>query len=185
MVVGRVLGHVLGQGHGRRRVVPGVSGARGARRLAVTLALALGGALVALLADAEVLVHRCVAGDGMAGWLGLRLALLRTDVECPSGTLAVGGDGRQVAGVLVVVALPVLLAHLGVAATGLAVLAALRGAVRDLTDALRAVVRRVPGAASVVLVRARLAVASTVAAPSAVGGSGGVLRRGPPALAAA
>ena len=44
--------------------------------------------------------------------MGLRLALLRSDLTCPSGTYAIGGDTGQVVGLVVVVALPLLLAHL-------------------------------------------------------------------------
>lgn len=155
------------------------------RPSAVAGAVVLLTAAVALVGRAEVLVHQCVAGDGMAGWLGLRLALLRADVDCPSGTLAVGADGRHVAGLLVVVALPVLLAHLAVAATGLAVLAALRGAVRAVVEAVGALVRRVPRPVRVLVVRARAAVAVVVRRAVAATGRGGVLRRGPPVLAPA
>ncbi|MDO8106640.1 hypothetical protein Q6348_05445 [Isoptericola sp. b441] len=89
-----------------------------------------------------ILVHQCVAGDGMAGALGLRLALLRPDAACPSGALAVGGDSRQVMGVLVVVALPLLLVHLLGLTMAAGLLARIGLAVRTVVRVLAGLVRR-------------------------------------------
>jgi len=98
------------------------------RRAAMSVARALGalgaiglvaGALQLLTQRGALMVHQCVGvGDGAAGWLGLRFALLRQDAACPSGSLAVGPDGRQALAVVVVVALPVLVAHLVAATVG-------------------------------------------------------------------
>lgn len=94
--------------------------------LAVTAALAF------VVGRAPVLVHQCVAGDGLVGTLGLRLALLRPDASCPSGTLALGPDGAQAAGIVVMVAAPVLLLHLVLAGTGAGLLAVAAALVRAL-----------------------------------------------------
>ena len=101
---------------------------------AVLTVLAAG--VVALSRFGTVLVHQCVAAEGAAGALGLRLALLRQEAACPSGSLAVGGDSRQVIGVLVMVALPVLVAHLVAGAAALGLLARVRSGVRTVVQAL-------------------------------------------------
>src|SRR5665647_1655124 len=92
---------------------------RGQRRVLAWLAPALV-ASVALLTGAMHLaqqgtltVQQCVSGAGL-GRVGLGLALLRVDEACPDGQ-------RQVIGVVVVVAMPVLVAHLaGATSTGIA-----------------------------------------------------------------
>ena len=97
-----------------------------ARTVAVLGVLALASAgFGALTRFASVAVHQCVA-DGTAGAIGLRLALLRHDAACPSGTLAIGGDGRQVTSLIVLVALPVLVVHL----LGIAAAAGMAGRIR-------------------------------------------------------
>src|SRR5690554_484190 len=90
------------------------AGPRGAARPlgAAAVAVGLAGALTLLLGlqrHASVIVHQCLPGEGLAGWLGVRLALLRAAVACPEGAVAVGGKGADVVGVTVMVALPVLL----------------------------------------------------------------------------
>lgn len=99
-------------------------------------AAAVLGAFAALLAGvaafsrhAEVLVHQCVA-DGTAGAIGLRLALLRQDAACPSGQLAIGGEPRQVVGVVVLIALPVLALHLAGMLAGAGLLVRVRAGLR-------------------------------------------------------
>ncbi|MCV2395062.1 hypothetical protein OEB99_12150 [Actinotalea sp. M2MS4P-6] len=96
--------------------------------------------VMALSRHAEVLVHQCVA-DGTAGAIGLRLAFLRHDAACPSGELAVGGDTRQVVGVVVLVALPVVVAHLLGAVAGVSLVARVRSALRTVRDVLAGLVR--------------------------------------------
>lgn len=94
-------------------------------------------AVVALLGEhAAVLVHRCVAVDGLGAWLGVRLALLRAG-ECPEGSLAIGGDGQQLLTLVVGAAVPVLLAHLLGAALGLGLAARLRRLVRHVLRLVR------------------------------------------------
>lgn len=110
---------------GPARVLGALAGVSG---LAALLALVL-----IVRQHAAVIVHQCLPGDGVAGWLGVRLALLRADAACPEGALALGADGRDVVGVTVMVALPVLLLHLAGAGLGLSLLRAfaltVRGAV--------------------------------------------------------
>ena len=158
------------------------------RRPGLTLApVAL--ALATLVAGAAMLsrqgaltVHQCVPGDGTAGWLGLRLALLRADVACPTGSLAVGGDSRQIMGVVVTVALPVLLAHLAGVGLGLGLLARVRTIVRSAAGVLAAVLPRLPRGRTLGVRRAPVLLSS---AWSWVAGRLGVevpWRRGPPEL---
>lgn len=108
----------------------------------VAAALLAIAALVGQLADrATVSVLQCVPGGGL-GRLGVGLALLRADERCPQGELALGGDQRQVMGVVVVVALPALVAHLAGALAGAGALARLQRLLRAvlamLVPALRA-----------------------------------------------
>ena len=151
--------------------------------LSATLGAALGGVLAAfavLVRGGAVMVHQCVAADGAAGWLGLRLALLRVDGDCPTGALAIGGDGRQVMGVVAMVALPVLLAHLGGLGVGVALLALLARVLRGAADALRHVGPRVLAPAPVPATpRSAPAVASFHAVVSALTTTS-LRRRGPP-----
>ena len=145
--------------------------------------LAVTSGVVALGRTGSLLVHHCVPGDGVDGWLGLRLALLRADSACPTESLAVGGDGRHVLGVAVVVALPVLLGHLAGVGLGLGALGALRALGRAALGAvalLGGLLGRLPGAV-VPLVRR---VARTVPASGSTRGgavaAGVPWRRGPP-----
>lgn len=147
-------------------------------------ALAGVGAAAWLLAHlGGLLVHRCV-DVGAAGWVGLRLALLRSDLTCPSGTLAVGGETGQVVGVVVMVALPLLLAHVLGASIGVGAFAQVRRAV---TTALAVVVRRVRRVLAPAAPVVGRAVTRPVGTPTwsvvtaAVVGT--VRRRGPPVLA--
>ena len=91
----------------------------------------------------KLVVHQCVADDGF-GRLGLRLALLRVDAICPNGTLALGGEQRQVLAVVIGVAVPVLVAHLVGAVVGLGALAHLRRLARAALALLTGVTTSVP-----------------------------------------
>ena len=161
------------------------------RRLRVGAALlgalaAAGGLLLALAGGlahhGTLLVHQCVPADPAVGRLGVGLALLRADGDCPTGALALGGDGRHVMGVVVLVALPVLLTHLLALATGLGLLARLRVLVAAMLAVLGWVPRQAPASPSLLVLRVRGAVVGArrraagrlvLAAP---------WRRGPPAL---
>lgn len=161
-----------------------MAGSRARRAGTSTLpVLALLAALVAaashLMAQGALAVHSCVPGTG-AGALGLRLALLRADAACPSGTLAVGGDQRQVIGVVVVVALPALAAHLVGAMLGLGIAARLHGV---LSAAVAALGRRLRAPEPRgVPVRPHLPVDATVLRPRHACAVAMPLRRGPPDL---
>jgi hypothetical protein len=124
-------------------------GARGATRViarwlapVAVVALALAGAAVQLADRASISVLQCVPGTGLARF-GVTLALLRQDDACPHGSLALGGDQRQVLGVVIMVALPVLVAHLMGAVVGIGVLARLHRVLRA-AFALLVPVLRVP-----------------------------------------
>ena len=137
------------------------------------------GALSVLAQRGALLVHQCV-GDGAAGWLGLRLALLRQDVACPSGTLAVGPDGRQALAVVVMVALPVLWVHLLATAIGLALARHVRHVVGVALGLVVRPFRDRPTPVRLVLRGVRRLVAScAVRAPGPVDVAV-PLRRGPP-----
>ncbi|ROS78784.1 hypothetical protein [Cellulomonas sp. PhB143] len=93
-----------------------------------------------------VVVHQCVAVDGVPAWLGLHLALVHGSAACPEGTLALGAGVGAASRVVVALALPVLLLH-AVAALALAAAGAAAGRSarrsRDLARApLSAVLRR-------------------------------------------
>ncbi len=127
-----------GRARARARVLAGLAGAAG---LAGILALA-----VVVHRNAAVVVQQCLPGDGLAGWLGVRLALLRPDAACPEGALALGADGRDVVGVTVMVAVPVLLAHLTGAGVGLGLLRTFGRAVRSAVELVAGVLLRIPRA---------------------------------------
>jgi len=111
-------------------------GARGVTRVITTwlapaavVVVGLAGVAAQLTDRASVSVQQCVPGTGLARF-GVTLALLHPDDACPNGALALGGDQRQVLGVVVMVALPVLLAHVMGAAVGIGALARLHGLLR-------------------------------------------------------
>lgn len=142
----------------------------------VGLALAVAGGLWALGQHGALLVHRCVP-EGLG--VGVRLALLRPDADCPSG-LAVGAETPQVVAVVVMVTLPVLLAHLLGAGLGLGLLGHVRAVVRGAATVLLGrrpearALATVPVHPLVPAVPVRVAVARLLA--------GDLRRRGPPVL---
>ncbi|MCL3861502.1 hypothetical protein [Actinotalea sp. K2] len=149
---------------------------------ALAVLVAVLGAGTLLVQQGAVLVHQCVVGDGLAGRLGLSLALLRAGGECPAGTLAIGGEGTRVMGVVVVVALPVLLAHLVAAGLGVGLGSRLRAVAAAAVSVLGSIAPRLP-----VRVEVHLRAAHPVLwARSTRRGASSVLvspwRRGPPVL---
>lgn len=82
------------------------------------LGAVLAAASVVLVTQGRVLLHGCVAADGPLAALGLRFAVLRSADECPEGTLGLGA-ASQGAVLLLSVAVPVVAAHLLLAACGL------------------------------------------------------------------
>ena len=101
---------------------------------------------IALVRTGSLLVQQCLPVDGTAGWLGVRLSVLRVDAACPTGELAVGGDARQVLGILVVVAVPVLVAHLATVVLGVGVLTRVRALARCALVVLASVLPHLPSA---------------------------------------
>ncbi|WP_225755142.1 hypothetical protein [Actinotalea sp. Marseille-Q4924] len=163
----------------------GTAGVRRAPARLVVAWLALLAGVATLAAQAPVLVHRCLPADGLTGALGIRLALLRPDVDCPSGTLAVGAEPGQAMGLLVLVTVPVVVAH---ALSLLAAACVVAGAgllLRAVGALSGAVVPTVPGVPRVVVDRARAVVASVVSRVVRPVLDTAVLRRGPPALVGA
>jgi len=161
------------------RRLPAGAALLGAAVAVGALVLALAGGLAH---HGALLVHQCIPADPAVGRLGVGLALLRTDGDCPTGTLALGGDGRHVMGVVVLVALPVLLTHLLALATGLGLLARLRVLVRATLTVLGWAARPVPATHALLVPGARRYV---VAARRRASGRPVLVapwRRGPPAL---
>lgn len=160
---------------------------RGQRRVrawlapAVVAAAALLTGAMHLAQQGTLSVQQCVSGAGL-GRFGLGLALLRVDEACPDGTLAVGGGQRQVIGVVVVVAMPVLVAHLAGATLGLGALARLRRLhrlLRAIVAGLGARVRR-PAAPPPLPAQVRVAVDIPVDPPTSRAVLGVPWWRGPP-----
>jgi len=154
----------------------------GAAVLAVVVAaVALAASLTGGLArNGALLVHQCVPADPAVGRLGVGLALLRPEADCPTGTLAVGGDGRHVMGVVVLVALPVLLTHLLALGTGLGLVARLRVLVRATAAVLGWVARPVPTSPTLLVRRLRSAVVAARRSPAVRPDLAAPWRRGPP-----
>nr|WP_297426589.1 hypothetical protein [uncultured Actinotalea sp.] len=146
---------------------------------------ALAGGVVALAAHAPVLVHRCLPADGLTGAAGVRLALLRPDADCPSGTLALGGEPGQVMGLLVLVAVPVVVAHVLTMLAAACVVAGAGLLVRAVGRLGRLVRPELPRAPRVPVGRPRAVVPVVVRDAVRTVLDAAVLRRGPPALAAA
>lgn len=153
------------------------------RVLAAWLVLVAG--VTALAAHAPVLVHRCLPADGLTGGLGLRLALLRPDADCPAGTLAVGGEPGQVMGLLVLVAVPVVVAHVLSVLAAACVVAGAGLLVRAVTRLAGAVVPTLPGVPRSVVDRPRALVAAVVRVAFRPVLDAAVPRRGPPVLGGA
>jgi len=143
-------------------------------------------ALVAALAGpAQIVVHTCVPGASSLGWLGLRLALLRSSAECPDGSLALGGSGAQSALVLISIAIPTLLVHLFALAGGVSLSAVLARAAAAARTLLGAVLWVLPGAPRTPCAPATLVARRDLARARAWTLTGRHGNRGPPALSAA
>lgn len=149
--------------------------------LAAALA-ALAAATTALVAAGALLVHPCLPGDGVVGSLGVRLALLAPDADCPVGTLALGADAPTGGRLVVLVVLPVLLSHLATALAGVSVLVAVRSGWRAVRDAVASLARRLPAAPAAPAPLVRATAPERPAVVVVRRGVGAVRRRGPPAL---
>lgn len=139
-------------------------------------------ASLALVEQGTVLVQQCVAGGGVVGRLGLGLVLLRADEACPTGTFALGGDGRHVLGVVVLVAVPALLTHLAALAAGLGLLARAAAALRHVARVVTQVLPGVPEAPHAVVVPTRSPAWVDARPADDLTAAAVPWRRGPPAL---
>jgi len=147
---------------------------------AAVLALAggLGGELVG---RSQLMLHACLTGGGLLAWLGLRLALVRTSVDCPEGTLVLAGSTARGALVVASIAAPTLLVHLLAAACGVSLSALLTRAASGIRAVLRAVLRVFPDVPRASWERAALVVGRDLArAPTRVRATR-YPNRGPPA----
>lgn len=160
---------------GARRAVP-----RAPLVGALLGAVALG---VALVGPAQVVLHGCVPGEGRLGWLGLRMALLRTSVDCPEGALAWGGSSADSAIVVISVAVPTLAVHALAVASGVSVSALLARAASAIRVVLGAVLRGLPATPRAPWVQATLVVGRARAQVCTRELTGRHLDRGPPAPA--
>jgi len=113
-------------------------------RVTGALGAAVALASVVLGVQGRVLLHQCVTADGPLASLGVRLAVLRSAVECPDGTLGLGPASHG-AVLLLSVAAPVVAAHLLLTAAGLGLGVVAR---RGLRAAARVAARLLPGPAT-------------------------------------
>lgn len=68
-------------------------------------------AWMAVVQAPVVALQRCVSPDGPFAWLGVHLALLREHPDCADGLLALDVNSRPVVGLVIMVAVPTLLAN--------------------------------------------------------------------------
>lgn len=153
--------------------------------VAVAVLAAVAGLAVALPGPIRLALHSCLPGEGPAGWLGLRLALLRSSVDCPDGTLALGGSTASSALVVASVALPTVLLHVLAAVCGVRLSALVARAASGLRRIFRAAWRVLPGSPRAPWVRACGVAARAPAVICRRVGDVVHPDRGPPALAAA
>ena len=139
----------------------------------------------ALAGPAQLVVHTCVPGTSSLGWLGLRLALLRSSVDCPNGSLALGGSVAQSALVVISIAIPTLLAHLLALAGGVSLSAVLARAASAARRVLGAALWVLPAAPRARCTPAALVAHRDLAVARAWELTGRHGNRGPPALSAA
>jgi hypothetical protein len=143
----------------------------------------MAGPAVALLGRGGALVvHPCVPGDGLLGWMGLRLAILRPDVACPAGTFSVDGLAGGTVGLVVIVALPLLATHLASLAVTLGLAARLHAALRVVRLLLATAVRRLPASPSVRTPSSHVAVLAAPMVAVIQREVASPWRRGPPLL---
>lgn len=163
------------------RAVRGATPSAARAHLLGLLGVLLSVASVVLGVQGRVLLHQCLAAEGPLAALGMRLAVLRSAAECPEGAVGLGTTS-QGAVVLLSVALPVLAAHVLLAACGLGLGAAARRGAATVRALLAArLVARTPVAPVVVPARVRVTADVAVRVPA-----GRVLdparpHRGPPA----
>jgi hypothetical protein len=146
-------------------------------RLGLLLAVAACAPLLLALLTGAASLHCVPVGGGWAE-AGLRLALLGPDEACPYGTLAVGTTAGQALTVVVAVAVPAVLAHLGLLTGVAGVVGAARAVVVALALRLLSAFR--PSGPRVGVPAPRLAVAHGGLRPVHAETWRRPLRRGPP-----
>jgi len=143
----------------------------------------VGSAVAPLVRSGALVFHPCVPGDGPLGWLGLRLAILRPDAACPSGTLTVEGRTGGTVGLLVIVTLPLVATHLASLAAGMGLVALLHAALRAVCLLLARAVRRPLASPSVQTPSPHVALVATPTVAVIRRDLASPRRRGPPVLA--
>lgn len=167
----RIVSRVIRERNGHRRLLLAV--------LAAPVALlTLGG--FGLARQGTLVMHQCVPVSGADGWLGVQLALLRADSDCPPGALAIGGDAHHAMGVVAMVALPVLLAHLAGVSLWLGLTTMLQLLIDGAVTLLRHVIPALPAQADSMVVPRGGHVATPFAPALAHLVTSCVWRRGPP-----
>ncbi|TRW44406.1 hypothetical protein [Georgenia yuyongxinii] len=146
-------------------------------RLGAVLAVAACTPLLLALLTGAASLHCVPVGGGWAQ-AGLRLALLSPDEACPYGSLAVGATAGQALTVVVAVAVPAVLAHLGLLTGVAGVVGAARAVVVALALRLLGAFRS--HGPTAVVPAARLAVAHDVVLPDPADTRRSPHRRGPP-----
>lgn len=147
---------------------------------------ALAGAVLWILGTIAPLVsfQRCVSPDPRLAWIGVHLTVLRPDPGCNSGQLALNAGPGHTVGLVVMVAVPVLVANLLTALGAIGFWVAARRLVARVADAVRRVWPRLPEAARAIALGVQRL--STPQGRRSIRGwqldRSPVLRRGPPAL---
>ena len=151
---------------------------------AAVLSIVVGlGAVV--VSRTQIALHACLPGEGPVGWLGLRLALLRGSIDCPEGTLALGGSASRSALVVFSVTLPTVLVHLLAAVCGAGLSALLARAASGVRGMVGSAWRVLPGAPRAPGVRVRRVIGCVRAGVLRRAGDMAHPDRGPPVLLAA
>ena len=147
---------------------------------------ALAGAVLWILGTIAPLVsfQRCVSPDPRLAWIGVHLTVLRPDPGCNSGQLALNAGPGHTVGLVVMVAVPVLVANLLTALGAIGFWVAARRLVARVADAVRRVWPRLPEAARAIALGVQRL--STPQGRRSIRrwqlDRSPVLRRGPPAL---
>lgn len=143
----------------------------------VALAVVTTVALLAQLGErASVTMQSCVDGGGFSR-VGVGFALLHAEPTCPDG-VAMGPSHQQVIGIVVMIALPVLLAHLVGLAAGVGIAARLNGVLRAVLAMIVPSLRVAAPVASTP--QPARPVEAVLRRPASAVVVGGPLRRGPP-----
>ncbi len=170
---------------GRARPIAGDLWAwlRGGMATVSGMALLISAVLWTLARQAPpVMFQRCVTPDRHLAWIGVHLALLRERPGCATGQLAFDAGPGHIAGLVVIIAAPTLLANLFMLFSAVGVGVAIRALLARAAEAVRPLWHKLVGQAPI------LPMAPVAAPPRGVGrrlrawqlDRSPVLRRGPP-----